>query len=112
MEDKEWEKAEDSLKQGLFLANGKDKKRHKFSIRTYENKGVFQVDVKDCSPDGLSADVEGGYLCIRERRGGLARIIPGKVLKKVYLPDNVSLEKVVARRSAGVLQCRLARKNG
>ncbi len=108
--EKDWKELNDTLEREGAFANIRKREPKKVKIRTRELTGVMDVEVSGMTPTGLSARVEGDYLCIREKRGGLARIIPGKLVQKVYMPESLELDEVTSKRSGGVLHCRLIKK--
>jgi len=83
----------------------------KAKIRTQEQKDSLFIEVSGIAPGEVSARIEGDYLCVREKRSGFAKVIPGKVVQKVFLPEDVSIDSITAKHSAGILHCRLTKKH-
>ncbi len=74
------------------------------SVNVFEKKNGTLVEVLGVEPKNVSADIEGEYLCIRQKKDGVARIIPGKgkLLKQVYVSEHMTMGKVITKKQGKI----------
>lgn len=109
--DKEWSGLEKSWQGGHLFRNIRKDHHTVTKLTVKEKSGVLDVEVKGEPADLLSARIEGEYLCIRKDRPGIAKVIPGHVIKKVYLHNGARSGKVITKKAGNTLCCRLIKKS-